>query len=340
MVKISIVIPIYNSENYLEETLATVLNQTYKNLEIILINDGSNDNSQLIIEKFLKNDERIKLINKKNGGVCSSRNEGLNQATGEYILHVDADDKLPLDTCENYIKILEKYGKVDIIEGNFFLYYEKEKRKVLNKFLYKKEKVLKKEEYLKEIYFCGKGTISVWGKLIKKSLYKDNKILHPVEFSLAEDGCTYGKLLCKSNQIVMTPLVGYYYRINPYSMTNKTKILNIKEYKMAFQNLKQFFLENKTEKIFLENEFKCKVLFYYYQLFRVSYSESLKENYIDYIQGYKELFLELKQIKVRKDLKNFNKKIYIILYIFKLNIYLGNFILDFRNKKKEKNYVV
>lgn len=98
--KISVIVPIYNSAEYLEDTLESIINQTYKNLEIILVNDGSRDNSPDIMQEYAKRDKRIRLINKKNGGVSSARNAGIGSATGDYIGYVDADDIIEPDMYE------------------------------------------------------------------------------------------------------------------------------------------------------------------------------------------------------------------------------------------------
>ena len=98
--KISIVVPIYNVEKYLAECIESIQNQSYKNLEIILVDDESPDNSGKIAEKYASNDERIKVIHKKNGGLSDARNAGIEVATGDYLMFVDSDDLLTLDECE------------------------------------------------------------------------------------------------------------------------------------------------------------------------------------------------------------------------------------------------
>ena len=97
---ISVIIPVYNAENFLNECLNSIINQTYENLEIICINDGSTDNSLNILKKFSKKDTRIKIFTTDNCGQGSARNLGLNNASGEYISFIDADDWIRLDTYE------------------------------------------------------------------------------------------------------------------------------------------------------------------------------------------------------------------------------------------------
>ena len=98
MVKVSVVIPIYNVEEYIEECLCSVLNQTLKDIEIVCVNDGTKDNSMSIVEKYKGQDDRIVIVNKENGGLSSARNAGIEQAEGEYIYFLDSDDFIAENT--------------------------------------------------------------------------------------------------------------------------------------------------------------------------------------------------------------------------------------------------
>lgn len=125
MIKISVIIPVYGVEKYIRQCLESVIKQTYKNLEIIVVNDGTKDNSMKIVEEYLV-DERIKVINKENGGISSARNRGIEEATGEYVSFVDSDDWLEIDLYERIVQILEG-NKVDIIVFNYNRYSENKK---------------------------------------------------------------------------------------------------------------------------------------------------------------------------------------------------------------------
>ena len=103
-IKVSVIVPVYNVEKYIRQCLESIINQTYKNLEIIVVNDGTKDNSMKIVEEYLS-DERIKVINKENGGIASARNRGIDEATGEYISFVDSDDWLELNTYEKFLYV-------------------------------------------------------------------------------------------------------------------------------------------------------------------------------------------------------------------------------------------
>lgn len=113
---ISVIVPIYNVEKYLDRCIQSIVNQTYKNLEIILVDDGSSDGSPLMCDEWKKKDIRISVIHKTNGGLSDARNKGLEVATGEYILFVDSDDFLELDACEKLMDST-KNNKVDFVVG-------------------------------------------------------------------------------------------------------------------------------------------------------------------------------------------------------------------------------
>lgn len=202
---ISVVIPIYNTEKYLKKCIESVINQSYKNLEIILVNDGSTDNSYEIMKEYLKMDNRIKLINKKNEGLSRARNVGINSSVGEYILNVDSDDWLEVDACENLIKeVFQK--KSDMVIGDIVLEYENFSQKWED---IKIENYYTGKEYLIE-YFLGHGKNTTCNKLIKKMLYTTNNITHPEAISLGEDSITLVRLalnckkISKINKIVFS----------------------------------------------------------------------------------------------------------------------------------------
>lgn len=116
---ISIVIPVYNAEKKLSRCISSVLNQKYSNIEIVLIDDGSKDNSLIIANEWKKKDSRIKVISKENGGVSSARNKGIANSKGDYIMFVDADDWVSDNYCNDMIRAAQKY-KADICYMKFF----------------------------------------------------------------------------------------------------------------------------------------------------------------------------------------------------------------------------
>lgn len=124
-IKVSIIIPVYGVEKYISQCLESVINQSYENIEIIVVNDGTKDNSMKIVEEYLL-DERIKIINKENGGLASARNRGIEEATGEYIYFLDSDDWIEVNTIE---VLVEESNNLDIIYSNFGILMRKIKKK-------------------------------------------------------------------------------------------------------------------------------------------------------------------------------------------------------------------
>ena len=122
---ISVIVPIYNVEKYLDRCLKSIINQTYKNLEIILIDDGSPDNCGTICDEYAKKDNRIKVVHKDNGGLVKARNTGLDIATGEYISFIDPDDWIELNMYEEMIKIADETN-TDIVRCGYYRDNDKE----------------------------------------------------------------------------------------------------------------------------------------------------------------------------------------------------------------------
>lgn len=112
MVKVSIIVPVYNVEKYLDECINSLINQTMQEIQILLIDDGSSDRSGKMIDEYAATDSRILAFHKENGGQSSARNFGLHHATGEYILYVDSDDYIAINSCENYMRLRFDYRQI------------------------------------------------------------------------------------------------------------------------------------------------------------------------------------------------------------------------------------
>ena len=140
---VSIIVPIYNVENYLVECINSVLAQTYTNFELLLVNDGSTDNSGIICNSFLVKDNRIRVFNKDNGGLSSARNYGLDKSIGDYIIFLDSDDYwLSTDCLEKLVKVAVDYN-ADIVRGEYKEVDEVGADLLLKDFSYKSDKQLK-----------------------------------------------------------------------------------------------------------------------------------------------------------------------------------------------------
>ena len=177
--KISIVIPVYNVEKYLERCLQSVVNQTYQNLEIIVVNDGTKDNSQQIIDFFVEQDSRILPLIKENGGLSDARNYGLDYVTGKYIFFLDSDDYLELNAIELlYQRAIE--SKAELIIGYHNRIFENKPSWLEKNFKYQHHLNLEVPQSIfenKEIIV--KISNSAWGKLYKSELFLNTDIRYP-----------------------------------------------------------------------------------------------------------------------------------------------------------------
>lgn len=177
---ISIIVPVYNTENYLEKCLYSLVNQTYKNIEIIIIDDGSPDNSMNIIQKFVLADNRVKVISQKNQGLSGARNTGMNNANGDYIMFIDSDDWIEIDTCEKAINASEKYN-ADVV---FWPYIKEFSDLQKDNYLFDKTEIIWSEKNINQLSRRMVGLVgdelanpqsidnlvTAWGKLYKKVL--------------------------------------------------------------------------------------------------------------------------------------------------------------------------
>lgn len=235
MKKISIIVPIFNSEKYLKRCLDSLIYQTYKNLEIILIDDGSNDDSLKICKNYQEKDKRIKIYSQRNQGVSAVRNKGLTIATGDYIAFVDSDDIISKNMYEILVECLEKNNS-DISCCKYIKFTNVYQFQLsTNSFNYSKNKALKLLLEEKEI------TNFLWDKLFKKELFTNVKFQENMIF---EDLDVIYKIITKTNKITINNsiLYAYYQRPNSYVHTyNENKIKNYmfiiqKRYKYLHQN--------------------------------------------------------------------------------------------------------
>lgn len=217
--KISIIVPIFNVEGYLAKCIESLLNQTYKNLEIILVNDGSPDRCGEICDNFAARDNRIKVIHKQNGGLSDARNMGVENAKGEYISFIDSDDYIHPEYYEFLAYLLKKYD-ADISQCDYELVYEeslilKDKRKDN----YKEMAYEGSLNILNNLYNDNYGkTVMVWNKLYKKELFKD--LTFPVG-KIHEDELTTYKILFRANRLVISDRIMYYYLQRTTSIMGK-----------------------------------------------------------------------------------------------------------------------
>lgn len=203
--KVSCIIPVYNVAPYLVKCLDSVIGQTYENIEIILIDDGSTDNSYQICKQFADNDSRVRLIHQENGGLSCARNTGIAQATGDYVLFIDSDDWLDTTMIDSLVHIALE-NKCDIVASGMFRAY-KDDSKCINKSY--SVRMYSARDYVFMMtkphgVFC-----YACGRLIKRELIPINAF--PVG-KVFEDVMTMPKIVYKANKVVQTDAKYYYYR--------------------------------------------------------------------------------------------------------------------------------
>ena len=202
---ISIIVPIYNVDKYLEECIESLKNQTYKNLEIILINDGSADNSEQICREEAKQDNRIVFINKKNGGAASAKNKGLKVAKGDYITFVDSDDFIEPDMIEYMVNTIKKYNS-DIIQCSFINLYKNTEKFKQDKIV---EQRISSKDFL-ELFLTKWYSSLFWNKLFKREVIEN--IFFTEGRCIDDEFFTY-KCVINSKSIVTSNKIVYNYRM-------------------------------------------------------------------------------------------------------------------------------
>lgn len=218
--KISIIVPIYNVEKYLADCMESLINQTYENIEIILIDDGSTDNSPEICDQYCKKDNRIIVIHKENEGLSAARNLGADKAKGKYIAFIDSDDLVSLD----YIDILYE----NIIKYNSDIAVVKYQRFKSNKDIAEIKNITENKiinlnmiEYVERALYQNNQTlysVAAWGKLYNTSIFKNIK--YPTG-KLNEDLAVILELEKYSKRVVCIDSIKYYYRISKNSITTQ-----------------------------------------------------------------------------------------------------------------------
>lgn len=203
---VSIIIPCYNAEKTIKRCLESVISQTYKNIEIVIINDGSIDKTDSIIKKYI-NDNRIKYYNRSNHGIGKTRNFGIKEATGEYITFLDSDDYLPNDAIDNLYKLAQK-NKLDLVVSDYYVDNKNIKSEKIKSFPI--TNVKNNPNLIFDI------NLAPWNKLYKKELIENIKFEENLKY---EDAPFVIESIIKAKKIGKLDKETYYYVVNPNSET-------------------------------------------------------------------------------------------------------------------------
>lgn len=209
---VSVVVPVYNAEAYIGPCVRSIMAQTYKNMEIILVNDGSTDSSGDMCEDFAKTDPRITVIHKENGGLGSARNAGIDRSTGDFLAFADSDDFLNERMIEVLVDTVRETGADAALCGFQYYYGNNIYHEIIN-CAGEEEKVISGRD-ASFAYFDGSDAaqyyIVAWNKLYRRALFKE---LRYPEGRIHEDEDVTLRLLYQADRIALSPFTGYYYRV-------------------------------------------------------------------------------------------------------------------------------
>lgn len=328
---ISVIVPAYNAEKYLDRCLNSILKQTYKNLEIILVNDGSTDKTLKICKQYEKQDSRIKIINKKNEGVSIARNRGLEIARGKYIYFADADDYLEPSLLETYY---DEIQDVELVVSNYYLIDPNDVCRPSNSF--NKNLVLNtkselanlkasvlcneyKHEDIKKGYYTGTGLGFTWNKLFVKETIDKFNIRFPDHVILSEDVCFVYKYLNCIKSVKMIKESLYYHEVEETGATLR--------YKPDIMDSERKFID---ETWYIANEQNSMIIDAYYgRLIRmiswdfISYifHKNNKHNKMELIELLFEKIPEYKLAIKKAKYRNLTKKQAVFLFLLRHRLY-------------------
>lgn len=318
---ISAIIPVYNVETYLGPCIESVINQTYINLEIILIDDGSTDCSGYICDQFAQKDERIVVIHQQNEGIAAARNRGVRQARGTYLFWVDSDDYVsPQIVEELYNNLLSNNADMSICnytQGSERAYQFKSQEGNIELFGY--------EKGLNYIYKSHKFSFIMaasWAKLIKKSLY--DGLEYPVG-KIFEDIYISHKLIGNCNTIVYTDKIMYYYYQWPKSILGKKLYIEKLDYLGAFEERIHFFRNLGL----MELAEKARIQYLHALMWEYSRAKDILHNK-DMVKHIKKEYRKYYTLGTENRQVSHETKEYMFCF------YLSPFCLDFGQKVKAK----
>lgn len=242
-IMVSIIVPIYNGEKYIHRCIKSILKQTHINLEVILVDDGSTDNSKAICDQYSKYDSRVKIICKKNKGVSAARNAGIKIAQGRYIQFIDVDDYIEEKMTEEMIASIKKSDLVIVGYNNIY-----DDNTITSTPISDISGLYTKIKFLSEfgVFFERLLINTIWNKLYVKKIIDENNIKFDEDISLGEDLLFNIRYIEKCSNITVLDVCLYnYYHVNINSLTSKYKSNHFETEKFLYFNLRTFLKLNK-----------------------------------------------------------------------------------------------
>lgn len=323
MIKVSIIVPVYNVEKYIHKCLDSLVNQTLKELEFIFVNDGSPDNSPKIIKEYQKKDKRIKLLNKENGGQASARNLGLEHAKGEYIAFLDSDDYVKENMYETLYNRAKK-DNLDIVICNNYLVYKDSLVENNPGITNKKEKIISPREYITL-------SPSPWNKIIRHEYLNQEKFKFP-EGIIYEDLASIPLLGLSNPKIVyLNTCLHYYVQSDSSTMRNK-------EYKSKYEDIFtaiEYLYTNMIDKGY-NKELEYMLTYHLLYLGSLNFYQYKKYNQIDKISiAMKKYFPKWYQNEIVK-FKFTKKQIFYMQLFYHKKYFLINIYRRIINRDEQK----
>ena len=299
---ISVIIPVYNVERYLNECLNSVLVQTFHNLEIILVNDGSTDKTEEICDEFAKKDNRVHVFHKGNTGVASSRNIGVDLASGDFIIFVDGDDVADKEMIEILYDNLKKYD-ADISICGLQNFDKKMPESVLKN---QETIVMNNIEAIESMFYQRYFDTGPVAKLYKSSIVNKNRFPDGKFF---EDLFTVYKFLNDAKKVVFTPEIHYYYRQNEISLMHKDFENSILDELSAIDEIESFVNKEhpELETPFLSRKFSsyCQVLGWIPSNNSSNEIKKIKRNIWSFIKTYRNKMIKDKKARLKNRIAAF-----------------------------------
>lgn len=340
MPKISVIVPVYNVEKYLDECIQSIVAQTFKDIEIILVDDGSTDSSSLICDQWMQKDERIRVIHKINTGVSDTRNHGIDRAKGKYIMFLDADDYWYEPTALNLLVQTAEKNNLDIVRGEYKAVDEKGKDLFFHLITKRKQNVSYKVIGSGTFYTDAMGGENfLWLSLFKKDAIGIQRF-NPNR-SFLEDAEFYTKLLLKPLRCMYIPFRFYAYRKISTSASNTPKIKNLSDSFEMCDLFHECALQARDEKLKISYRYNS-IMMYYWTLETLSSAPY----YAKHPSIIKELSLCERQKQVaewaRKDRRHYPFYTYMNPYIgtkiLRVELLIKGTILRYGSKCKKTIY--
>ncbi|MBR2215362.1 MAG: glycosyltransferase [Selenomonadaceae bacterium] len=243
--KLSVIVPVFNTEQYLRKCIESICEQTYKNLEIICIDDGSCDSSGLILDELERKDSRLKVYHQKNHGESYARNRGLLTATGEYIAFVDCDDWVEADMYETLISALED-KQVDISAGSWFREYDNKSEVIFNEVPIH-EQVFNQKKYLQYLYMRDsyRGFAYMWNKVFRQAIMMQSglPVLFDETLKIGGDVLFLAETAIASRKVSYIERPFYHYRQRRQSGSRTDDLDKLYDWVMAYEKVIDLFLK-------------------------------------------------------------------------------------------------